>query len=299
MGVDDAPTAHETFLATGSAPLYVREIGHGYPVIVVHGGPDFDHEYLLPELDRLAGTASRIVYYDQRGRGRSFAIEDRDDVTIESDVADLDAVRAWAGVEQVAILGHSFGVVLALEYALRHPHRVGHLILLNSAPVSSGDARRLRESLRRSKTPEQRRRFEEIAAGEDFRGGALAADAAYYRIHFAPALRRSDMLENVVARLRRSFTPAGIVRAREIEQGLYDQTWRDPSYDLLPQLTRLRIPALIVHGDHDFVPIETAEHIADALPLSRLVVLEECGHFAYIEQADRVMDLVTRFVTSS
>jgi proline iminopeptidase len=299
MGVDDAQTVREAFLATGSAPLYVREIGHGRPVIVVHGGPDFDHEYLLPELDRLAGPAIRVVCYDQRGRGRSFSIADRDPVTIESDVADLDAVRAWTGVEQAAILGHSFGVVLALEYALRHPHRVGHLILLNSAPVSSSDARRLRESLVQSKTPEQLRRFEEIAASEDFRAGALGADAAYYRIHFATALRRSDMLENVVGRLRRSFTPAGIVRARAIEEGLYDQTWRDPSYDLLPQLRRLRIPALIVHGDHDFVPIAIAEHIADALPLSRLVVLEECGHFASIEQTDRVRDLVTHFVTSA
>jgi proline iminopeptidase len=288
----------EAFLATGPAPLYVRETGQGPPVIVVHGGPDFDHEYLLPELDALGGSL-RLVYYDQRGRGRSCSPDDRDVVTIESEVADLDAVRVWSGVERAAILGHSFGVVLALEYALRHPHRVTRLILLNSAPVSSSDAKRLRESLMRGKTPEQLRRFEEIAASEDFRGGALGADAAYYRIHFAPALRRSDLLENVVARLRRSFTPAGIVRAREIEEGIYDETWRDPSYDLLPQLTRLRIPTLIVHGDHDFVPIEIAQHIADALPLSRLIVLEECGHFAYIEQTDRVRDLVTAFVTSS
>jgi proline iminopeptidase len=263
----------------------------------VHGGPDFDHEYLLPELDSLAGTSSRLVYYDQRGRGRSFSRDDRDVVTIETEVSDLDAVRAWTGAESLAVLGHSWGAVLALEYALRHPHRVTRLIVLNSAPVSSSDAARLRESLTASKTPEQRRRMTEIAASEDFRHGALAADAEYYRIHFARALRRSDLLENVVGRLRRSFTPAGIVRAREIEDCLYDQTWRDPRYDLLPQLTRLRIPALIVHGAQDFMPIECAQHIADALPRSRLVVLGACGHFAFIEQPDRVRDLVTEFVT--
>jgi proline iminopeptidase len=299
MGGDDAPSVRETFLPTGSTPLYLREIGHGRPIIVVHGGPDFDHEYLLPELDGLAGTSSRLVYYDQRGRGRSFSRDDRDVVTIESEVADLDAVRAWTGAESLAVLGHSWGTVLASEYALRHPHRVTRLILLNSAPVSSSDAARLRDSLVQSKTPAQRRRIEEVAASEDFRVGALAADAAYYRIHFAGALRRSELLENVVGRLRRSFTPAGIVRAREIEDRLYDETWRDPSYDLLPRLTQLRIPALIVHGEQDFVPIECAQHIADALPLSRLVVLGECGHFAYIEQPDRVRDLASEFVTGA
>jgi proline iminopeptidase len=288
----------ESHVLTGSAPLYVRETGHGPPVIVVHGGPDFDHEYLLPELDAL-GRSLRLVYYDQRGRGRSFAPADRGDVTIESEVADLDSIRAWTGADSVAILGHSWGTVLALEYALRHPDRVSRLILMNSAPVSSSDAGRLRESLRRGKTPAQLRRFEEIAASEDFRAGALNADAAYYRIHFAPAFRRSDLLENLVTRLRRSFTPAGIVRAREIEDRLYDQTWRDPSYDLLTQLSQLRIPALIVHGEQDFAPIEGAQHIADALPMSRLVVLEECGHFAYIERTDRVRDLVTEFVSGT
>src|SRR4029453_16438685 len=103
------------------------------PVIVVHGGPDFDHEYLLPELDGLARSL-HLVYYDQRGRGRSFSPDDREAVAIKSEVAHLHSVRARIGAESVVPLGHSWGKVLALEYALRHPERVSRLILLNSAP---------------------------------------------------------------------------------------------------------------------------------------------------------------------
>ena len=68
----DHPVTHEQFVGTGSARLYVRDVGHGLPIIVVHGGPDFDHEYLLPEMDQLA-RSFHLVYYDQRGRGRSFS----------------------------------------------------------------------------------------------------------------------------------------------------------------------------------------------------------------------------------
>src|SRR6266852_9594909 len=60
----------ESRIPVGKASLYAREIGRGQPIIVLHGGPDFDHGYLLPDLDRLA-DAFRLIYYDQRGRGKS------------------------------------------------------------------------------------------------------------------------------------------------------------------------------------------------------------------------------------
>ncbi len=75
------PVVREFFLGDGAARLYVRDIGRGSPMFVVHGGPDFNHAYLLPEMDRLADSF-RLVYYDQRGRGRSFCGPQDYDVTI-------------------------------------------------------------------------------------------------------------------------------------------------------------------------------------------------------------------------
>jgi hypothetical protein len=82
----------------------VRDVGRGLPIIVLHGGPDFDSEYLMPELDRLADLG-RLVYYDQRGRGRSYSGEQPEDVSIESEMADLDRLREWTGADSVALLG--------------------------------------------------------------------------------------------------------------------------------------------------------------------------------------------------
>jgi proline iminopeptidase len=107
-------------------------------VIVLHGGPDFDQSHLLPELDRLA-KSYRLIYYDQRGRGRSAEGVRPEDVTLASDIDDIDKVRQHFQLDTVTLFGHSWGLVLALEYAVRHPEHVSRLILMNPAPASARD----------------------------------------------------------------------------------------------------------------------------------------------------------------
>jgi proline iminopeptidase len=79
----------ESRIPVGGAELYAREVGQGTAIVVLHGGPDFDHSYLLPELDRLSDSF-HLVYYDQRGRGRSADRVQPEDVTLASDIADLE-----------------------------------------------------------------------------------------------------------------------------------------------------------------------------------------------------------------
>lgn len=276
-----------TWLERDGARLHLREIGHGRPMIVLHGGPDFDHEYLLPDLDRLADLA-RLVYYDQRGRGRSYSGEKPDDVSLSTDVADLDRVREWAEPGSVALLGHSWGTLLALEYALRHPARVSHLVLLNPAPASHVDLLAVRRHLTALRSADEMERMAELRSDPAYRAGELAADAEYHRIHFRPTVRRSGDLERIVGRLRRGFTREGIVAARAIEHRLYEETWLDERYDLLPRLGDVRSRTVVIRGEHDFIPIEVARHIADGIPDARLVDLPNSGHFAYVEQPDAV-----------
>ena len=149
-------------------PLFCRELGDGHPIVVLHGGPDFDHCYFLPELDRLADSF-HLVYYDQRGRGRSTAGVRPEDVTLRSELEDLDRVRSRFGLESVAVLGHSWGGVMAMEYAIRRPDRVSQLLLLNTGPASAGDWRRLRESFAERRPAADRAAMEAIAATAAFK----------------------------------------------------------------------------------------------------------------------------------
>ena len=285
MSAADRPVAREEYVDRGAARLYVREIGDGAPIIVVHGGPDFDHEYLLPDMDRLADSF-RLVYYDQRGRGRSFSGRPPDDVDLAGEIDDLDAVRQSFGFEAVAVLGHSWGALLAMEYAVRLPRRVSHLVLMNTAPASPAGALAFREELQRRRSRDQSERMSALRSAPGYQAGDVATDIECYRIHFASAFRRPDQLDRLLARLRSAFTSEGIVAARAIEDRLYAQTWELGDYDLLARLGRLRIPTLVLHGDDDLIPIEIAREVADAIPGSRFVVLADCGHFAYVDQPD-------------
>ena len=265
--------------------LYCRVIGEGRPIVVLHGGPSLDHYYLLPEMDRLAASF-RLVYYDQRGRGRSAEEVEADDVTVASEVADLDAVRRHFGFDSVALLGHSWGAVLAMEYATRHPDRVSQLVLLNAAPASAEDYRAFCDNLLRIRPEGDVERLQAIAASAPYGAGNLEAEVDYYTLHFRVAIRDPERVEQVVQRLRAHFTEEGVLTARAIGQRLYDETWGSEGYDLVPRLRALDVPTLVLHGDHDFIPVAVAARIAEAIPSARLVVLEDCGHFAYLEAPD-------------
>ena len=288
--------ARESRIPIGNFSLYAREIGPGRPLIVLHGGPDFDHRYLLPDLDRLA-DAFRLIYYDQRGRGQSAEGVRAEDVTMASDVDDLDRVRQHFQLASTAILGHSWGAVVALEYALRHPDRVSHLILMNPAPASAADVSILRRFYLQKLGSDMDRQVA-IVKSAAYREGDPQAVAARYRVHFKPALARRDDYEKLMAAMKAGFVSQGkegIVKARGVEDRLMQDTWERTGYDLMPKLAALRMPSLVIWGDHDFIPIEISTHIAGAIPSARLVTLKDCGHFAYLECPSAVRTAVDDF----
>jgi proline iminopeptidase len=277
-------TARENRVPVGGASLYARDIGRGQPIIVLHGGPDFDSGYLLPDLDRLA-DAFRLLYYDQRGRGQSASGVRPEDVTLSTDIDDIEKLRQHFTLESPTLLGHSWGTVLALEYALRYPDRVSRLILMNPAPASAADASLLR-TFYLAKLGSEMDRQRAIQASAAYKAGDPEAVAARYRIHFKPALAREQDYERLMGTMKAAFLrqgSEGILKAWAVEDRLMADTWQEPTYDLLPKLTALKMPALVIYGDNDFIPRAISEHVVAAIPQARLVTLSECGHFAYLE----------------
>src|SRR5512147_746434 len=114
------PAAHQGYLSIENAEIFWRDIGQGQPIIVIHGGPDFDHTYLLPDMDRLSDSY-RLIYYDQRGRGGSRGELRLEEISIEQTIADLEGLQDHLGLATVAILGHSWGGHVAMHYAIRRP----------------------------------------------------------------------------------------------------------------------------------------------------------------------------------
>jgi proline iminopeptidase len=287
------PTAREGYVPLENATLFYREIGEGQPIILLHGGPDFDHTYLLPDMDRLADSY-RLIYYDQRGRGKSAPETQPESVTIQSEMEDLEALCQYLQLNKVAVLGHSWGGLLALEYATRHPDSLSHLILLNTAAVSHQDFQVLRQGVRAKRAPYQNE-MDTIAATAAYKEGDPDAVTNYYRLHFTAAFRYTENLNKLMKQMRPSFIQQVVLRSRAIEDHLYEQTWLVEDYDLFPALQQLDIPTLVIHGDHDFIPAAIASHVAETIPGATFTLLQNCGHFSYIESPDGVRSALATF----
>jgi proline iminopeptidase len=276
--------AREQRIPAGSGSLYARDIGQGDPAIVLHGGPDFDTGYLLPDLDRLADIY-RLLYFDQRGRGKSAEWVRAEEISLATDLEDIERVRQHFNLEAPTLLAHSWGSVLALEYALRYPNRVSRLILLNPAPASAGDAEVLGTAYT-TRLGDVMKRQRAIVTGQPYMQGDPESVTERYRLHFKYALARKDHYESLMRTMRSAFIaqgPTGILKARAVEDRLMADTWQQPTYDLASRAASLQIPALVIWGNRDFIPRQIAEHLAGVLPQARMVTIEDCGHFTYLE----------------
>src|SRR6266705_3003913 len=117
-------TTTETTVELNGVRLYTRRVGHGPPVVVLHGGPGAHHDYLLPQYDHLAEGGRTLLYYDQRGGGRSPVPRDVP-VGWREHVVDLEALRGHWELDRLTVVGYSWGGLLALLYALEHPASPG------------------------------------------------------------------------------------------------------------------------------------------------------------------------------
>ncbi len=261
--------------------LFERRVGHGPPAVVLHGGPGADHGYLLPGFDALA-EGRELVYYDQRGGGRSPVARDVP-VGWREQVADLDALREAWDLDRLVLVGYSWGGLLAQLYATEHPERVERLALVSPAPSW------------RAARDEFERRFAE-------RNLAPALEAE------RRTLRESGLRERDLEAYERRLFELAVVpyfydpaKARELAPfrvvgRTQQEVWRSlGDYDLRPSLQRLRLPAFVLHGEDDPIPIDASRETARLLG-AELHALDRCGHCPYVERLEDFRRLVDAFL---
>jgi proline iminopeptidase len=262
--------------------VFVRRIGAGRPVVVLHGGPGADHEYLRPGFDVLA-DGRELVYYDQRGGGRSPVARDVP-VGWTEQVADLEALRRHWGYERLTIAGYSWGGLLALLYALQHPGRVGRLALVSPAPTWRAARERFEATFaRRNLDPafqEERRQLRESGLRER---DPAALQQRIFELSVAPYFYDPSRA--------RDLTPFRVTGRTQQE------VWRSlGDYDLRPRLPELAgTPALVLHGEADPIPVEAARTTAELLG-AEFRPVPRCGHVPYVEAFETFRTVVGGFL---
>jgi proline iminopeptidase len=248
--------------------IFERRIGDGPPVVVLHGGPGAHHDYLLPGFD-LLGAGRTLIYYDQRGGGRS-PVPRETPVGWREQVADLEALRLLWGLEQLNIAGYSWGGLLAMLYAVEHPERVERLALVSAAPAT------------RARRAQFEERFQARTMSPALQSARTALRASGLR-ESDPAAYQRRLFEFAVAGYFHDPARVGELTPFRLTERTQKEVWASlGDYDLRPDLRQLRVPALVVHGDDDPIPVDSARETAECLGAG-LVVLEDCGHVPHVE----------------
>ncbi len=125
----------EGMLAVNGTSLFYHAIGDGEPVFVIHGGPVLDQSYMIDHFKELA-KHHRLIFFDQRACGRSAAEIDTSSMTIKNLVEDIEGLRQRLGLDKIHVLGHSWGGMLAAQYAIEYPLKVKSLVLCDAMPPS-------------------------------------------------------------------------------------------------------------------------------------------------------------------
>jgi pimeloyl-ACP methyl ester carboxylesterase len=266
------------FVATSAGPA-------DRTLLVIHGGPDWDHSYLRQPLDQLAGQ-HRLVLPDLRGCGRSSRGLPVSGYTPDAAVGDLLALIDALGPERIDVLGFSYGGLLAQRLALAARHRVRRLIIASSSvqPVPDGAFDGWTERDRRV-APGQAVWSDQARSGAELTRAAAIAGAA------ANVWRREALPEYLrrLARIRFSGDWLAAWRAGALPSARPD--------DPVRRLAALDIPVLLLHGRQDMTfPAGLADAAADAIPSAYTMVLDDAGHMAHIDQPGPWLDAVRGFL---
>jgi proline iminopeptidase len=279
---------------TGAVPVagtelaYLR-IGEGAPLVVIPGGPRFGFAHVRPALDLLA-NGRELIYVDERGSGSSPA-GDPASISTAGTLTDLDAFLDGLEVEQVALAGHSLAAHMVALYAATRSERVRALVLLNPAPPFAPEHReQFGKVMSSRRTPEDADELERIKASSEYEAGDVAAVERYYQVLYVPFFNDRQVALSTPYRLTEHRS-----KIRDTAQRLF----ADFGEHALPtKLGSIACPTLVIHGEHDPVPVASSAAIADAIRQGELVVIPGSNHYGFLEGPQAVAAAVETFLVA-
>lgn len=283
-GAAKRPENGTRFEAHG-ATIYYEVLGSGssLPLLVVNGGPGFDHSYMhVSNAWETLSQHRRVIFYDQRGTGRSITSTKGQTYTLADQISDLEDLRAQLGADKIDLLGHSWGGYLVMAYAARHPEHIAHLMIVDSAAPHFDDTIFLFKDV----FPEGTEREDNLAFAEDM-GDRTAVEAnlhEYITMLFYSTQKRDEFVA--------SFSPDAY--HKDVNEAVVNDIKR---FDLNPELKKFRFPTLVITGRYDInVAPLVAYKIHQTIADSRFQVFEHSGHLPFFEEPDAFVQSVEEFL---
>ena len=274
--------------------LFYRVVGNGPDtLIVLHGGPGNTMESILPDLRPLEQNHT-VIYYDQRGNGRSDLLFDDNDLAISHHIKDLEAIRLHFNLQQITLLGNSWGGLLASFYAVAHPDRVERMVLLSPASPSFKLLEASTNHIHMRIPENSKEKFNMLTNPDKWLTSQNPRQICrmFYDIlipvYFTDTTKSKDM---------RGDTCAGPIDALKRQQIVNKQIWHSLGrWDIQRDLQNVNAPILIIHGRDDMISLESSLAWTKAYPDARLLIIENSGHMAHIEQPEIFFEAIDIFL---
>src|SRR5579884_2863110 len=277
----------EHFADINDVRIWYKVAGHG-PIVIVQapgwGAPSALLQHNLAPLER----SFTLVYFDTRGNGKSSKPEPETRMSTLDMADDLEALRTYLGLENIAVMRHSHGGQIASAFAARHPDHVQRLVLISAsppkypAPEFRAETKRIYDRL--AKDP---RYADAIKATQEPFPNAPQQISNWFE-------RRWPLYWRDVSRAK---TLEGLPPIDTRAAAAYGKAESQVAYDLVPNLKKLQAPTLIIEGRYDFICPDFEQQVFKTnIAHSRLVTFEESGHFPFIEEPNKFFPVVTGFL---
>ncbi|HZI58143.1 MAG TPA: proline iminopeptidase-family hydrolase [Verrucomicrobiae bacterium] len=282
--------------------IYYQIIGHGAPLMVVHGGPGVSHDYLMPHLLPLA-RSNQLIFIDERGSGRSEKLEDTAQYTIENMVEDVENVRQALHLGKISLMGHSFGGVLAQAYAFKYQQNLTHLVL-GGTFYSTTEMNKVLAEEKHSMPPEALAKLEALEKaglfdkGKDWEKGRYPDDYAKlaWGDGYFPFLYQRRPDGNYDPAAGNTSTSWDLYREMWGSDGEFVIDGNMKSVEYLDKLSGIHVPTLMICGDHDESNPRLSRTMHEKIAGSKLVILPQAGHLAFVDQPNMYIKAVTEFL---
>ena len=277
----------EGLLSVNGTDLFVKTIGVGEPLIVLHGGPGLSHDYFLPHMELLSEEMN-LILFDQRGMGRSSIVLDSTSFSLDLLIEDIEALRQKLGFTAFHLMGHSWGGVLAMQYAVTYPGSLKSLILCNSMPATPEFDELMFENFTRIFERQNMADLEPYQQKIDEGSRDTKVFERFMQLHFRPSFYDTSDVNQLNINLSENYF--------ETQELLQYLTPMEESHPLLPVLENLHIPVLIIRGEIEAIPLESDQKLEQTLPNAELVNIPQAGHFPFIEKPEEFARIVSGFI---
>lgn len=267
-------------LQLSNASLYYEIKGEGSPILLLSGGPGLSSKQLSSLRDSLS-QKNKCILFDQRGTGQSHTSPlDSTTINLKQSVEDISSLLKKLKLERVTIVGHSWGAMLAVNFAIAHPSQINKLVLIGSGPLAFSDFMIQEANIRARATREEMQNIERLQ--DSMSQAKSPSEAAAYRRQFGKQFLR--LISYDAMRIDAIFEEVSKSRNNPAMQMLMIQDLRKMNYNVKSKIGSLSFPTLVICGRQDPVGLFPSIYLKELNNRFNLVWVEKSGHFIWLEQ---------------